>query len=268
MARFAGSKPRLCPPLPARAAASPVDRLQHGDIFPIAHTRNPEFFLMTVRSFTLAAILLSSSLTLADDYDLEELKETPEGLAPAMAKLLDVEGFRITGEKGPVVDLWLVKGVEVKPNFSPTFSQAYPFTPGQLLGALRVPKGGEYHDFRGQTLKEGTYTLRYGLQPMDGNHVGSSETYDFILALPAKSDTKLEPISMAKELAGHSAKAAGATHPAIFSLLDPSDAGRRAKVEQDSKTKHWILGLRHKGTADGKSETVKIRLVVVGESEA
>jgi hypothetical protein len=223
---------------------------------------------MTVRLCTMAAILLGTSLSFADDYDLEKLNETPDGLAPAIAKLIDPAGFRVTSEKGPVVDLWLIKGVEVKPNFSPTFSQAYPFTPGQMLGAMRVPEGGKYHDFRGQTLGAGTYTLRYGLQPMDGNHVGSSDTYDFILALPAKSDTKTEPISMAKELAGHSAKSAGSTHPAIFSLLDPSDAGRSAKVEQDSKTEHWILGLRHKCMADGKSVTVKIRLVVIGESEA
>jgi hypothetical protein len=181
--------------------------------------------------------------------------------------LLATEGYQVISAKGAVVEVWLLKEVALKPGFKPGFTQMYPFSPGQLLGALVIPKGGEYTDFRGQAMKAGTYTLRYGLQPMDGNHVGTSETYDFLLALSAKADTKTDPIKTVKELVKISAKAAGSAHPAIFSLLDPEEAEAKAKLEQDDFTEHWVLSFGAKGKAKDKRVDFKVRLVVVGQFE-
>ena len=41
---------------------------------------------------------------------------------------------------------------------------------GALLGVVHFPKATT--DFRSQTIKAGFYTLRYGLIPQDGNHMG------------------------------------------------------------------------------------------------
>ena len=225
---------------------------------------------MTIR-ILLAVALLTSVFSMsgiaADKHELKSVKEGPEGLSPEIGKLLDPSGHQILGQDGAIVELWLLKSLPVKPGFKPNFTQFYPFTPGQLLGALRVPKGTEYMDFRGQQISAGTYTLRYGLQPMDGNHVGTSETYDFILALPAKIDTNPDTIKDFFKLSQQSGKAAGSTHPAIFSLLDPAEATKEPKLEQDSFTNHWILNFTGQGIADNKMSDVKVRLVVVGQFE-
>ena len=214
--------------------------------------------------FTLA---LSVSAVRADDHTLNAAKTVPQGLSPAIAKLLAAEGFQVAAKKGAVVEIWLLKEVALKPDFKPGFTQMYPFASGQLLGALVVPEGAKFTDFRGQAMSPGTYTLRYGLQPMDGNHVGTSQTFDFMLALPAKGDVGTEPIKTFAELAKISAKAAGSAHPAIFSLLDPKAAEEKPKLVHDRPTDHWILSFAAKGKAADKSVDFKVRLVIVGQFE-
>ncbi|NQV28567.1 MAG: hypothetical protein HQ518_29795, partial [Rhodopirellula sp.] len=97
---------------------------------------------------------------------------------------------------------------------------------------------------------------------------GTSDTADFILALPAKIDLKSATIKDFYKLAENSGKAAGSTHPAIFSLLDPTKAGKETKLEKDDSVDDWILNFTGKGIAEGKASDVKVRLVVIGESEA
>jgi hypothetical protein len=219
------------------------------------------------RFVLILALALSVTTARADDHKLKTTKTAPKGLSPAITKLLAKEGFQITGAKGAVVEVWLLNEVALKPGFKPGFTQMYPFSPGQLFGALVIPKGVEYTDFKGQAMKPGTYTLRYGLQPMDGNHVGTSETYDFVLALPAKGDVKTDPIKSIEDLIKISAKAAGSAHPAIFSLLDPEEAEAKAKLVQDDFTEHWVLSFGAKGKAKDKKVDFKIRMVVVGQFE-
>lgn len=222
--------------------------------------------MTTLRCLLSLSVLFGASFAVADDHDLKSVEGVPKGLSPEIEKLLDPAGYQITGDDGAVVEMWLLKSVAVKPKFKPNFTQMYPFQPGQLIGAIRVAEDVEYTDFRGQDIKPGTYTLRYGLQPMDGNHVGTSETYDFLLALPAKIDTKTDTIAGPDDLSEQSAKSAGSTHPAIFSLLDPSKV-KKKKLEHDDFTEHWVLSVVGKGKAEDKEVDVKVRLVVVGQSE-
>lgn len=222
--------------------------------------------MSTLRCLLSVSLLLGASLAAADDHELESVDKAPEGLSADITKLLDPAGIQITGDDEPLVEMWLLKSLTVKPKFKPSFTQMYPFTPGQLIGAIRVAEDVEYTDFRGQDIKAGVYTLRYGLQPMDGNHVGTSDTYDFLLALPAKFDQKPGPIPGPDELSEGSAKAAGSTHPAIFSLLDPSKV-KKKKLEHDDFNEHWILSVVGKGKAADEEVDVKVRLVVVGQSE-
>ncbi|MGZ0171201.1 MAG: hypothetical protein ACKVHE_16745 [Planctomycetales bacterium] len=227
---------------------------------------------MTIRILLTVALLASvfslPTANAADEHALKAVKEAPKGLSAEIEKLVNATGHQILGEDGAVVELWLLKSLPIKANFKSGASQLYPFTPGQLLGVMRVPKGAEYADFRGQEIASGTYTLRYGLQPEDGNHLGTSDTADFILALPAKMDTKPATIEDFYELSERSGKAAGSTHPAIFSLLDPKGAGKESKLDEDKSADDWVLTFTAKGNAKGKASDVKIRLVVIGESEA
>lgn len=200
-------------------------------------------------------------------HKLAGLKETPKGLSNEIKAELSPQGFRIATEKGAVCDLWLMKKLPVKANFSPTFTVNYPFTPGQLIGVLRVPEKTIFKDFRGQEIKAGTYTLRYGHQPEDGNHIGTSELADFLLALPAKIDKSKAVMKGFDQLSQHSAKSAGSAHPAIFSLLPVEKKVEKPLLVHDEDTEFWVLQISGKGEKKD-SKPVSIRLVAIGQSEA
>jgi hypothetical protein len=220
---------------------------------------------MTRSIATGLAVMLALSAAAQGAPKLETAKQAAKGLAPKVAAVLAATGYRVTGDKGTVCEVWFVKSPAVKAKFKPTLNVKYPFASGQLLGALVVGKGQTCTDFRGQELKPGVYTLRYGRQPVDGNHIGTSETHDFLLALPAKIDTDPKPLRQLKKLHTTSAKSAGATHPAIFSLL-PVEKGTRPGLSHDADKNLTILTATIDGKSGGKATKLTLRIVVIGKT--
>ena len=48
---------------------------------------------------------------------------------------------------------------------------------------------GPYKEIRGKVVAPGVYTLRYGLQPQNGDHLGISTFREFLVVSPAAVDT-------------------------------------------------------------------------------
>lgn len=199
-------------------------------------------------------------------YQVTPVAQLPSGLSPAVTATLNPAGLRLVGPKGAVFEIWLGKSIAVKPGFKPTLNAHYPFAAGQLIGALRILDKSQFTDFRGQEFSAGVYTLRYGMQPEDGNHIGTSELSDFLLALPAKIDRKPTLIAGPDQLAGQSAKSVGSTHPAILSLLPQSEVKKSGALTHDADHEYWILDLLGQGVAGKKATPVKLRLVAIGRS--
>ena len=59
-----------------------------------------------------------------------------------------------------------------------------------MLGVARFP--AKYKDRRGQTIKPGVYTMRYGLFPVNGDHQGVAPQRDFLIPSPAALDDDLK----------------------------------------------------------------------------
>jgi hypothetical protein len=215
----------------------------------------------------LACALWSGSVR-AEEYTLEPLAEGPTGLSPAITEAVAAKGLRLSGKGGVICDLWLSKAIPLKANFTPNIRVQYPFQNGQLIGAIRFPEATEPHDFRGQSIKPGLYTLRYGLQPDDGNHLGTSEIRDFLCACPPDADKDPKRIEKIKDVFKLSAKAAGTTHPTIFLLLaPPPKAVDKAGVSVDAEHDYVILSINADGKTGDEASTVPLSLVVVGEHE-
>ena len=212
-------------------------------------------------------VLLAASFVAAEDGKLTAVAKAPAGLADKVSAALNPSGQQVTAAGGTIGTVWLVRQLEAKADFKPSLSVKYPLTPGQLVGAIEVVKKSEFTDFRGQDVAAGVYTLRYGQQPVDGNHVGTSDLADFLLAIPAKLDTDPALLKMPEAMHKLSAKTSGSNHPAIFSLLPPKSDEKTPALTHDAGKHFWILSL----TADGKSGDaavkVPLRLVIVGVSE-
>lgn len=223
---------------------------------------------MTVRTAVYLTFAGCCALMAAakPSHELTNVKSLPEGLSKEIVAAVNEEGYEVKGPKGAVCTLWLAKSIEVKPAFKPTLNVKYPFATGQLIGVLQVAEKAKFTDFRNQEIKPGVYTLRYGRQPEDGNHIGTSELYDFLAAVPAKDDIDPKPVDSFMVLAKMSAKTAGGTHPAIFSLLPVEKPEAKATLEHDADNDHWIVNATTTGKAEKTDVPVAVRLVVVGVS--
>jgi len=212
----------------------------------------------------LLCLLLAATTVWAAEGKVTAVAAPPAGVSDAVKGMLNPAGQQVSVDGAAVCTVWLAKGLAVKDGFKPSSTVKYPFTPGQLIGAMLVEKKAEFTDFRGQEVAAGAYTLRYGQQPVDGNHVGTSELYDFLLAIPAATDADPTPVKSPEDLFKRSAKTAGSNHPAIYSLLPPAADVKAASVEHDAGKEQWILNLVGQ---DAGEKPLPIKLIVVGKSE-
>lgn len=212
------------------------------------------------RTLIVLALLLAPAFAFAAEYRVEPLNEPApsDGVAAEVAAQLNPTGYKIMSGTRTLCEIWLTKKWAVNAAFKPSNTLLYPFEFGQLMGVVNYRRKGS--DFRGQEIEKGTYTLRFALQPEDGNHVGTSDTRDFFVLLKGADDKT--PASLSKEgLFKLSAAAAGTTHPAMLSLLAPGKE-TDANVEND-EDKEWSI-LRCAGV--GPNGPVPLRVVVVGKA--
>lgn len=216
-------------------------------------------------SLAAAALLVASSAALAADYAVAPLMQgPPKGVATEIAKLLAPAGLKVTSSNRTVCEIWLLKQWPAKEGFKPSTSILYPFEMGELLGVIRFPR--KAGDFRGQEIPSGVYTLRYALQPEDGNHVGTSETRDFLLMLPVTADTTAKVLDK-EALFKLSKEVAQTPHPAMLSLLPAKgEADAMPAMEHDETRELWSVRVAGKAAAGGKTTDQMIQLVVVGKA--
>ncbi len=144
-------------------------------------------------------------------------------------------------------------------SFQKSETITYPLTPGSLVGVLRFVKRGA--DFRGQEIPSGIYTLRYADQPVDGNHVGTFETRDFLLMTPAKIDQSAAPVAE-MDLFKNSAKAADSGHPAIMPLVQ-AEAGDVPGLRHLEDQDWWTARFAAKVPKGGDAATGKLPLELI-----
>jgi hypothetical protein len=132
---------------------------------------------------------------------------------------------------------------------------------GTLVGLLHFPAKGA--DFRGQAIKSGFYTLRYGLTPQDGNHMGVNPTRDFLLLCPVAQDTNLTaPLSL-QDMVKLSKAASGTNHPGILTMDTPGSVTTATLVQGEQG--HTVLQAPAQGkSAAGATQALNLAIVVVG----
>jgi hypothetical protein len=205
------------------------------------------------------AILCASTFVRAADYRVETINEPPADIPSDIAAQLAPQGLKVVeGAKKTICEIWPAKTWAIKAGFQPSDTVTYPLEPGTLVGVLRFPRKGV--DFRGQDIPGGVYTLRYANQPVDGNHVGTFPTRDFLLMVPSAGDQSLAA-PPEKELFTASAQSAGSNHPAIMPLVKPQegDGPLHQLAEQDWTT----LAIAGHDTQGGK---LTLEVIVVGKA--
>jgi len=157
-------------------------------------------------------------------------------------------------------DVWLAKSVDVKKKDAP--GAYYPeFHESEFLGVITFPKGGG-GDFRGQSIKPGSYTMRYELLPSDGNHMGVAPYPDFVLLIPIADDPDPAATLDFGQMVALSTKASGTAHPAAFEMMPPREGNEPSVFQTDDG---WIVFQFAINSSDSKP--IKIAFVVKGSAE-
>jgi hypothetical protein len=188
----------------------------------------------------------------------------PSELAPEIAAQLSSEGVSASISQPSVkIDFWWVKSLPIKAGAgAPSWTDV---DEGSLIGAVRL--SSEYRDIRGRVLKAGVYTLRYGIQPANGDHLGVSPFRDFLLLSPAAVD---------KDPAQHghdgtvelSKQAIGGSHPSVWSI-DPPAATEVPLQHHKTELGHDAIIMQVPVTRGGQAAgTLKFGLVLIGKIEA
>ncbi len=152
------------------------------------------------------------------------------GASDALKKALEPKGWRISLADGAYCDIWLRATVPA----GKTDAQGAVYTwiaDSTLIAVITFARATT--DFRGQSIKAGSYTLRYAVHPADGNHLGISPIRDFLVMVPVAMDPNPDAQFKFEELTKMSTKVTGTSHPGILSLIQLASAPAAPKLEND-----------------------------------
>lgn len=211
-------------------------------------------FLLTRHS----ALCTLCTVLLAQAPSVSALPERPPSeLAPAIAEQLGPTGVRVFAGEA-TLDFWGVKHVTLSadgPGWSTVES-------GTLAGVLRV--GGNFNEIRGKVVKPGLYTLRFGQQPQNGDHLGISTFREYLLLSPAAADTDPKVLGFDGVVA-LSKQVIGTSHPASLSIDPPEDAPGAVQSAYKNESGHDGVVFELPRSLNGKpAGTVKFGLIVSG----
>jgi len=208
---------------------------------------------------------LFAALAAAADYQVVQANSPApaDAISPEIAAALQPTAIKIgKGDAQAICEIWLAKEWPIPADAKAGGEILYPLTPGQLIGVIRYPRKGG--DFRDQEIQAGTYVLRYAQQPVDGAHVGTSPTRDFLALLPAAKDRDPQTIDF-KTLTTTSKEASGTAHPAILSLQAAADY-KPLSIREDTERQWVVVHFVGKVREGSAVKDMPVELVVVGKA--
>jgi hypothetical protein len=187
------------------------------------------------RAFSFAAVLALFGLTCFIPANALTLKVAdkppPAQLDAAVRSTLQNKAFQLLDGDKPVYEFWLCSELPLQSKPASLAKALDALKQPELMGAVAI--GSDQRDYRDDELRAGVYTMRFALQPQDGNHLGTSEFNYFAVLTPAKLDTKPDGITTYKALVKASSKETATEHPVILSLRPASsDAGEMPKLNE------------------------------------
>jgi len=210
----------------------------------------------------LVAISAFSPAVKPNDYKAEPIGALADSKVPdTLRNALENKGLRVLNDQGNgLCQLWLSKTIPTKKTEVPgaNFGQ---IPEGTFIGVINFLSDGS--DYRGQGIKPGFYTLRYGLILQDGNHQGVSPARDFFLACPITDDNNPSVQLKNEDLIKYSRNVTGTGHPSVWCLvLASSKEGLPRIVKNESE--QVVIELNIPSGSSGPT----IGMVIVGKAES
>jgi hypothetical protein len=217
----------------------------------------------------LAAMTVLAGFSYADapdGYAAEVVeKEPPAKIADEIKAEVSNQAVQISGPDGVRYVFWFAKAIALESAGDVPLAEIPEIT---LLGVVQAQEDVENLDFREDVVLPGPYTMRFGLQPEDGNHLGTSPHPYFAILIPAERDQELGGIADHDDMVDRSMEDTAGIHPYILAMQPlPADApGETMSIgEGEHDWKYVVLELP--GKVDGEDTPFKFALVFEGVGE-
>jgi hypothetical protein len=205
-----------------------------------------------------SAIAADSTLKVAD-------KEPPKDVGESIRKALQPKAVQLFEGDKAAYEFWFRNEVPLKAKAEAPSKGLQAVGEMTFLGVAMV--GEHQRDYKDNEIAPGTYTIRFGLQPQDGDHLGTAEFPYFAVLIPAKSDTEVDGIRKFKVMAKASGKATATGHPVVLSLRPPSseDSPTPTLTSPTAGLKAVRLRLEAKALDSDQAGSIVFELVYEGK---
>src|ERR1043165_8350268 len=205
-------------------------------------------FLRSIQSMKklwlmLASVLLAACVLPLSAADLAlkvSDKEPPKELGEGIRQTLQTKAAQVLQDNQPAVEFWFAREIPLKSRPASLAKALDSLEPATLLGAVSV--SSSTRDYRDDELPAGVYTMRFALQPQDGNHSGSTDYNYFAVLVPAKLDPAPNALTTYKAVVKASAKGTSTEHPHVISLRPATaEAGDQPQIKEPAPEHKSVL---------------------------
>jgi len=200
--------------------------------------------------------------------DAEKKATAPAEVPEAFAKLLAADGMRVVAPDGKArAELWWRAELPLEAKAEGGFDLGR-VASGTFVAILRAPGGTA--DYRDQAIEAGVYALRYFHQPADANHLGTSDSRDFLILTSLKEEKSPEPVATKEKLLELAVPISPSDHALVLYVTkasEPAPADGAARVVKRGDHDEQALELSLAAQAVGApAETLRIAVVVEGHT--
>jgi hypothetical protein len=211
-----------------------------------------DVLLLIVRAL-LVSLLVAATPAFAQPTAVPVSSPPPDAVAAPLRALLSSAAQKVT-IGGTTLEFWWVSALPVTGGGLVSWSSV---AEGALIGVVRVT--GPFKEIRGKTVNPGVYTLRFGLQPQNGDHLGVSPFREYLLLSPTAADSDPKPLGFDGTVA-ISKQTIGTSHPAALSL-DPPTSTAAPLTAHRNELDHQGITFEVKTVPAG---TLKFGLILLG----
>ncbi|MHB8520508.1 MAG: hypothetical protein ACYDH9_07105 [Limisphaerales bacterium] len=199
----------------------------------LLHPPAPRLALLLLVGFTARASGADFTVKVVD-------KEPPKELSAPIREKLQSKAVQLLDGDKPVYEFWFDAEIPLKSKPDSAGKALEAIKETTLLGAVAVP--GTQRDFKDNEIAAGVYTMRFGLQPQDGDHLGTADFPSFAVLIKAALDTDLDGLSTFKKMTKASGKDTATSHPIVLSLRPAdSDQGDFPKLNEPAPDQKGVL---------------------------
>lgn len=227
-----------------------------------------------------------------DDYTVERVEPAdaskpesttvPKEVPATIAKTLERSGLRVFGKDGKALcEVWLRSELAFATTSDDASNVKQSKLPvGALVGVMRT--FGKSRDYRDQPIAAGVHGLRYFHQPSDADHLGTSDSRDFLVVTGLAKDVDPAAVEERDKLVELSLVVSTTEHAVVLYVCAAPDATNKdgaPRVFKRGDKDEWALEvtLRAPKKPDAKAaepaprveaapESTRFGLVLVGHT--